>query len=587
MNEETVRYSGTRVCLKLLQLLDRSIEYHTSILSSLRYRRSGTGDGKNEGNSTNVKSNGSNDNNENNGGKKIRTVTPTLCVDLCINIVNALVHLFPPSNNYKDSMLLSSLPSASSSLSPSSSSSSSLSLVSHLSWLHTPTVLVTHIVWVSAALLRPTIPRLYRAGLRAIASYFNHFDVMSDIHADVLLSTQSSFFSMNNETQNKDKNLLSERRHEWWSDRHLFPGLLRLSSYGIGRPSTSVHARLIACQCLSAVSSLNDFVHPTMMPLRKKLMYVLCSVTPWLSMSTLWKTTKCNEDKCDNDGCSNNGCSKDGCKQSKGEHLSRMLCDLISACRTVHCPTIETLLSERLSIHTEEKQRFTEELRLLKKNGNDNSHSTDHSTHHNNDLNNEFNNGCNSSTITSHMKSELFTALNKDGVRLVLKQKLTFWSHRLSIDIVASLLKLISDNTSEGKEGEEEFMEYVIYCTEMICQNVIGYGIDSNAEKKNSMEKSDVQKIDVQNKIQNNMHVWCCGLELLNQILTSSFVTTSTAWSSMSSNSIKQKKINGITTSILRFIERTKVITPSPCFQQMQMGRKHAWNILQILNSCV
>jgi len=101
--------------------------------------------------------------------------------------------------------------------------------------------------------------------------------------------------------------------------------------------------------------------------LRKKLMYVLCSVTPWLSMSTLWKTTKCNEDKCDNDGCSNNGCSKDGCKQSKGEHLSRMLCDLIFACRTVHCPTIETLLSERLSIHTEEKQRFTEELRLLKK----------------------------------------------------------------------------------------------------------------------------------------------------------------------------------------------------------------------------
>jgi len=577
---EIVRYSGTRVCLKLLQMLERATEHHTHILTCLQQRRRKR---PQEDEQTQV----------------TMTTTPTVCVDLCVDIVQALVHLFPSSSSSS-----SSSSSKSNGLSPHSHShSSSTNLSSPTSWIHTPTALVTHVVWVATMLLRPSIPRLYRVGIRAVAAYLKHFDVTSEIHADVLLSTQplslvhfkkrmkdntkigksstdnttttttSSSITTSSSCTSEDSRTgtpTSNEENDNESPGHrTFPGLLRLSSYGIGRPSTSNDARFIACQCLLAVPSLNDVIHPLMYSSRQKLIYVLCNVAPWLSLSVLKPEMEHQMED----------------EMERGTLLD-LLDDLGSACHSSHCPSIAHLLTERRALYEEEMhhyrrcqtiQRHRQHLLQQESRG-----CSNFGRAFVDDSNDDFN---------GNLNDNLNGASGRHcNLPIALQQKLVLWSKRLSIDIVSTLMASLFDDVSDSTSGINDLVTFFVHCVEAICGNVVDFSVGSNAEKSvNAGKSSNAEKpIDCYNmskKMMNRMHIWCCGLELLNQILTSLDNNDTVSLMISLSNPVQQKSLNAVVTSVLRFVKRTQVVAPSLENQRMQDGRRHAWNIVKILNS--
>jgi hypothetical protein len=283
--ENVIRYSGTQICVKLLALLDHSVANYIHYVTKETPTTTTT--------TTTT-------------ATATTTTASAFCLSCSVLSIRGMTCLFPLSTAH--------------------------------SYLHTPTVLVTQVFWTNVSLLKPTLPVLYSIGLQALYHYLQHLRLDVEVHADVLLATAPPPPPATTTTATTAAALTTATAA---NANTPFPGLLRLSSYGVGLKNNSYYARSIMVDCLLALPSLNHIVFPTMISLGKKMLYVVCHVSPWCC--SLVKEAAGDE------------ASHKSVTEKKSTHFEHMIDVLIQVSRSCHVPEMECLFRERLCLYNKEK----------------------------------------------------------------------------------------------------------------------------------------------------------------------------------------------------------------------------------------
>ena len=288
--ENVIRYSGTQICVKLLALLDHSVANYIHYVSKETPTTTTT--------TTTTTATAT------------TTAASAFCLSCSVLSIRGMTCLFPLSTAH--------------------------------SYLHTPTVLVTQVFWTNVSLLKPTLPVLYSIGLQALYHYLQHLRLDVEVHADVLLATAPPPPPATTTTTTTTTTTAAALMTATAANANTtFSGLLRLSSYGVGLKNNSYYARSIMVDCLLALPSLNHIVFPTMISLGKKMLYVVCHVSPWCC--SLVKEAAGDE------------ASHKSVTEKKGTHFEHMIDVLIQVSRSCHVPEMECLFRERLCLYNKEK----------------------------------------------------------------------------------------------------------------------------------------------------------------------------------------------------------------------------------------